>query len=160
MDLQELHERTAIPRRKLRYVLDHGLVPGLPVEIAAGEAGRPRRFHDDVGVAIVCAARLLELGLPHETIRHFLAGLVKIELRGKGRGRGEPALRAVLERRWPATAHLGDGVNVRLTVEDLEYDSGWHAPAGAAPVPRTYRPFVHLSLDLGRIQAQIFGGGA
>src|SRR5262245_52839072 len=74
VDLQTLHERTGIGKRKLRYCLDHKLIPELSIELADDEAGRPRRFADDVGFGIVCAARLLDLGLPHETIRLFLAG--------------------------------------------------------------------------------------
>ncbi len=78
MDLQQLHERTGISNRKLRYCLDHALVPG--VSIGQDEVGRPRKFHEDVGFGIVCAAKLLELGLPHETIRLFLRGFVRSSL--------------------------------------------------------------------------------
>ncbi|MCC7418711.1 MAG: hypothetical protein IT428_00380 [Planctomycetaceae bacterium] len=69
MDISQLHAATGISRRKLRYVLDHRLVPGLDIEIVPDEVGRPRKFAVDVGLAIVSAATLLELGLSHEMIR-------------------------------------------------------------------------------------------
>ena len=154
MDLQELHDRTGLNRRKLRYCLDHGLVPGLNIEIAANQAGRPRKFHEDVGFGIVCAATLLELGLRHERIRHFLNGLLEITL--KGEGTSKPALVAIFERRAPAVARLGDGVYVRLTVADYGYDSGWVDPAGIHWPPHCYRPISEVVLDLGQILEQLF----
>lgn len=153
MDLQELHQRTGIPRRKLRYCLDHGLAPGLTIEIAADEAGRPRRFHWDVGFAIVCAARLLELGLPHERIRGFLSGVLTIEVVGKGPAK--KAIVAILERRIAARAHLGDGQYVRVTAPDFHYDSGWLAPGTPSALPPQYRPVVELTLDLEAILRQV-----
>lgn len=63
MDLQELAQRTALPLRKLRYVVDHDLVPELHYKLAHDEAGRPRRFASDVGFAIACVTSLLEGGL-------------------------------------------------------------------------------------------------
>ncbi|MCA9114029.1 MAG: hypothetical protein KDA79_03020 [Planctomycetaceae bacterium] len=155
VNLQELHERTGISKRKLRYCLDHQLVPGLNIEIASGEVGRPRSFHEDVGFGLVCAARLQELGLPHETIRRFLGGLVQLQL-GE-HGVGKPALAAVLERGWPARAHLGDSVNVRLVVDDAGYDSKWFAPGNPAPLSAEYRPTVEVVLDLGVIRDEVFG---
>lgn len=156
MDLQELHDRTGISKRKLRYCLDHQLVPGLNIEIAASEVGRPRKFHDDVGFGLVCAARLQELGLPHATIRRFLGGLLQISLDTKKRP-SKPAVVAVLERRLAATAQLGDGVNVRLIIGDPQWDSGWIAPGNPAKLAADYQPTVRVSLDIGRILREILG---
>ncbi len=158
MDLQELSERTGITRRKLRYVLDHDLVPGLRIEIAEGEAGRPRKFHEDVGVGIVCAAHLLTMGMRHEKIRWFLEGLVTLTIGGK------PALSSLFERHgdladqgdpFESEAFLGDGVNIRLTLKNANYDSQWRAPQNPAPLAANYKPKSQAVLNLGRILDEV-----
>lgn len=152
MDLQILAEKTGIDRRKLRYCLDHELVPGLKIQITADEAGRPRKFAEDVGFAIVCAAKLLELGLPHDSIRRFLKGFSEIQLTG-----GSSALAAILSHgHEPAVVYLGDGVHVRLVVEELDYDSGWRSPGKRTRPNHNYRPEVTVGLDIGQIRRKVF----
>jgi hypothetical protein len=155
VDLTDLFNRTGISRRKLRYCVDHQLIPALTIEIAADAQGRPRKFHEDVGVAIVCAARLQELGLPHERIRQFLGCLSQIP----GPRRGTRALVEVIERRLPAVARLGDGAHVRLTYRDndieYDYDSGWRCGDGTQ-LPADYQPTVEVVLNLEPIFRQIF----
>jgi hypothetical protein len=156
MDLQQLHQRTGIELRKLRYCLDHGLVPDLHIQGAPNEVGRPRKFAEDVGFGIVCAAELLRLGLSHDRIRGFLRGLLSIKLGIEG---GQKlALTAVLERACPAKAHLGDGLNVRIVVDEHGYDSGWVAPGNPAKLDPSYQPLSVLTLDIGQIRDRVFSG--
>jgi hypothetical protein len=154
MDLYDLEQRTGLGRRLLRYVLDHALVPELDIEISADAVGRPRKFHDDVGFGIVCAAQLLNLGLPHKKIQLFLQGILGIQVRGKGSPKN--ALLCVLERPADAKAYLGDGANVRIVVDEYSHDSGWQACPGHKPPPKGYEPLVTVVLDLGRIRETIF----
>lgn len=154
MDLTDLEQRTGLGRRLLRYVLDHKLVPELHIELVPDAGGRARAFHNDVGFGIVCAAQLLNLGLPHKKIQLFLQGILKIQLGGKGSPK--TALACVLERPSDAKAYLGDGVNVRIIVDDYNYDSGWRACPGHKPPPKAYQPLAAVMLDLGRIYAQVF----
>jgi len=156
MDLQQLHKRTGIELRKLRYCLDHELIPGLDIKSAGGEAGKPRKFARDMGFAIVAAAKLLELGLPHKRIRGFLEGLVRIRVPRKETD--GHVLSTVLEYQVSAVAKLGDGVNVRILVEDFGYDSGWVSPDDLANLPEDYRPIVIVELDIGKIRDQVFNG--
>ncbi len=154
MDLQTLYTRTGISKRKLRYCVDHKLIPELNIELADDEAGRPRKFAEDVGFGIVCSAKLLDLGLPHETIRSFLRGLLDIYLSGpRPRKR---ALVTALEQRVAAIAYLGDGVNVRLVVEEIDYDSGWWAPRNPPRLLEDYEPVVTVLLDLRKIRSQVY----
>jgi hypothetical protein len=155
MDLQELHERTEIDLRKLRYCLDHSLVPGLYIELTPREAGRPRKFAPDVGFGIVCAAKLLDLGLPHEVIRKFLQGMLGIVIQGTSTPKR--ALLAVLERREPAIAQLADGERVRIVAGDPEHNSGWIPPIRSAKRALEYKPVVMVTLDIGQIRDQVFG---
>lgn len=155
MDLQQLHDKSGITKRKLRYCLDHQLVPGLDILIAPDEVGRPRKFADDVGFGIVCAAKLLELGLPHEVIRQFLNGLLHVTL--SGRGPEKSALMAILNKSTRAFAHLGDSLNIRLAAEDLGFDSGWFIPGNPAKISADYRPALEVVLDLGQIRDMVLG---
>lgn len=152
MDLTELSGKTAIDRRKLRYVVDHGLVPKLRIEIVGDEVGRPRHFAPDVGLAIVCAAKLLDLGLPHATIRLFLRGLLESRFRKTDI---QPALVWVLQRNSPAFATLADGQWVRLTVgsENLPW-----VPASTLPPRNGFSPITTVILDIGQIRDQVFAG--
>ena len=109
----------------------------------------------DVGLAIVSAATLLDLGLSHEKIRRFLGGLLQITLESP-RGT-EMALAKILEGRLPALAYFGDGVNVRLVADEMLFDSKWIAPGNPAPLPSGYRPTVEIVLDLGQILTRICG---
>jgi hypothetical protein len=153
VDLQILSQRTGIPVRRLRYCLDHNLVPGLDIEISANEAGRPRKFHEDVGFGIACAAVLVEAGFGRTTARNFLEGLLQIKLPGQG----GLALVAVLTSSVAARAELGDGVNVRLICPDLGHDGRWSCPGNPAPLDSSYVPTTYIGLDLGRIRDVVFG---
>jgi hypothetical protein len=157
MDLHELYARTGIEPRKLRYCLDHELIPDLHIDYTPNETGQPRKFHEDVGFGIVCAAELLKIGLPHATIRRFLRGL--LDLRISANGCETSALLAVLERPARAIAHLGDSVNVRIVVDAYDYNSGWYGPAldgPPVPLPRDYAPVVIVTLDIGKIRDLVF----
>lgn len=61
MDMAELARRTGLPVRKLRYVFDHGLVPGL-AEASTGH-GIPRTFTEFEGFGVALAATLLDGGV-------------------------------------------------------------------------------------------------
>jgi hypothetical protein len=76
MDLHTLEERTGLALRSLRYVLDHRLVPGLNIQLASKVAGRPRRFSDDAGFGIACAAVLLQAGVQRKRVHQFLKDLL------------------------------------------------------------------------------------
>jgi len=157
MDLQELSERSGINRRKLRYVLDNNLVPGLKIEIADSEIGRPRKFNWDVGFVIVCAAHLLVAGLSHDSIRLFLKGLVGLTI-GK-----RSLLKCLFERHSDLSgsgpvqsyARWGDGVNMRVTFEALNFDTKWQVPSNPARLDSNYEPMVEIVLNLGQILDQV-----
>jgi hypothetical protein len=155
MDLQELARRTRIPIRRLRHCLDQGLVPGLRIEIADNEVGRPRKFHDDVGFAISCAATLITAGIARSTVRVFMGGMAKLTFPDAEK----LVLLAFFERQASGTAELGDNVNMRMQLEALgaAYDTGWVHPGNPAQLAATYQPLTRIVLDIGQVGAQVFG---
>ncbi len=153
MDLSTLACRTRLERRRLRYVLDHELVPALKIKIVNDESGRPRNFADDVGVGIACAVTLLDLGLPHETIRQFLTALLDVKLKPTDSHR---ALHTILKSPLrPLDAYVdfgGDGC-VRLNLAG--YDTGWLKPGKKSP-RANFAPGVIVRLNIGQIRDQVF----
>lgn len=150
MDLAELAHRSKLDRRKLRYVLDHKLIPDLHIEIKDEEHGRPRHFAPDVGFGIVCAARLQQAGLYHENIRGFLKALLELKFDTKD---PQPAFAYVLKRDLPAYADWGDYEFARLRVDD--WNSGWRR-AGSGREDKTADPVLVITLNIGRIRDQVF----
>jgi len=154
MDLQELHRRTGIKVRKLRYCIDHDLVPGFPIDLTPDKAGRPRSFAEDAGVGIVCAACLLDLHLRHDTIRTFLGALPRIPIRGDGPPL--PLFVKVLEQRFPAEAQLSNDGKIRIVVHEVDYDSKWMNPDDQSKPDADYEPQAFVTLNLGMIRDQVF----
>jgi hypothetical protein len=142
--------------RRLRYILDHRLVPGLDIAQAVKEAGRPRRFADDAGFGIACAAFLLQVGIQRRVVRHALRDLLRIKLRDK-QGAYEIAIVSIFRCQFPAKVQFGDGTNIRLIVEDLQYDTGWTQPNTQAKLIATYKPHALVELDLGLIRDMVLG---
>lgn len=150
MDLAELSQRSQLERRKLRYVLDHKLVPELHIEIKDEQHGRPRHFAEDVGFGIVCAARLQEAGLLHDSIRGFLRALLELKFDAQD---PQAALAYVLQRKLPAYADWGDDSYARLRVDD--WNSGWRKAGSRKPDPKV-DPLLIFTLNVGRIRDQVF----
>lgn len=157
LDLSTLANRTGLERRRLRYVLDHELVPRLKIAVVDDETGRPRHFAEDVGFGIACAVCLLDLGLAHETIRQFLSGLLKIKISPADT---QGALASILQSpQTPLHAHAdfgGDGW-VRLRVEG--YDSGWLQSGRPRKPPIDFEPSVIVRLNIGQIRDLVFSRG-
>lgn len=81
MDIASLSEKCGIPQRKLRYVLDHGLVPGLsPRQQGRGNA---RQFDELEATALITAGSLFQFGVPAAHIRQTFAALGGISNKGR-----------------------------------------------------------------------------
>ncbi len=134
-------------------MLDHELVPALKIKIVNDESGRPRHFADDVGFGIVCAVTLLDLGLPHETIRQFLTALLDAKLQPTDSQRALPTILESPLR--PLDAHVdfgGDGW-VRLSFPGKAI--GWRKRGEKNP-PANFAPRVIVRLDIGQIRDLVF----
>lgn len=154
MDLNEICERTKLPIRLLRYVIDHRIVPVPRLRRAKGEWGRPRRFADDAGVGIACAAWLLQDGLKRTSVAKLIDGLPRIRFEP-----GNPAsgmvISRVLSTQLPAVVEFGDGENLRYFVDGRDY--GWRQPGPDALMSDSYKPKVIIRLDLGAIRDLVLG---
>lgn len=153
MDLDLVHQRTGISARKLRYCLDHNLIPGMEIHLAVDESGHLRQFNEFFGFMIVCATKLLEVHLPHKKIRLFFDGLLQIF---NDHAPKDIAARAVLTKGLRFCAHFGDGANVRVEIGRPRYDSGWIAPGNPAKLDSGYTPTWTIMLDLGKVRDELW----
>lgn len=157
MDLQTISSRTGIPSRTLRYVVDHKMVPTLRVKTRDNEVGRPRVFADDYGVAIACAALLLQAGVRRETAENCIRILAAVNTKPESPSKGI-SIATVMERRpKSAIVEFGDGVTCRLIFPLDDFDSGWLSISPPARLAKDYKPSVTFSLDIGKLISEIFG---
>src|SRR4051812_35506665 len=68
MDVQTISQRAGLPVRKIRYVLDQRILPGMRGRLQKQLAGRPRFFTDLEGYYIACAALWLEGGVKRKVV--------------------------------------------------------------------------------------------
>jgi hypothetical protein len=152
MDLQTVARLTRLPVRKIRYVLDHRLLPRLRVAGQPDLVGRARILTDLKGFAVACAAILLESGVRKEAVVEFMAGLSDFPV-GKRRDDKHPvyAVQKAFEAKgMPAEAMLADWINLRFKFG--RHDTGWVQPRTYAPLADMYQPRVVISIDLASLR--------
>lgn len=157
LDLTLIAARSGIAVRKLRYVLDHGLLPG--GKVASRGRGAARSFTPFEAFAIATAALMLEAGLKRALIRDCLAALVG----APGAKVGDvPMYRAFVADRT-ARLEVGDWEHVRLLgagrLLESTFDTGWLPLAGRAAPAREYAPLVTVALDVGQIRRRVGTSG-
>jgi hypothetical protein len=153
MDLIQVCQVTGLPLRRLRYVLEHGVLPGA----AKASRGRriPRSFTGFEGFGIAVAAVMMEAGLRRSLVADAIAILTV-----------EPPIpdaktRCSLLKAYGASGEtrleIGDGVNVHLqSVGGYQpFDTGWLQAATGAAVDKSYAPLVLISIDVGRFRRPI-----
>lgn len=152
MLLQTVARLTRLPIRKVRYVLDHRLLPGVRVAGQPDLVGLARTLTDLEGFSVACAAVLLESGVRKETVVEFMTVLAEFPMGKSSRGK-RPIVaiqRAFGSTVAPAEAMLGDGTNLRFRVGPE--DTGWIQPGTYAPLAAGYQPRVVISIDLARLR--------
>lgn len=148
MDLNELASRTGLPVRKLRYVFDHRVVPGL-AGCFSGH-GVPRTFTEFEGFGVALAARLLDAGLTRKVV---LAGLTAACRPGRSTDTRTdvPLLRAYTVA--AGRLEIGDGRYLRVCAPGRPglgraLDTGWLPLVPSAPISGECVPVVVVSIEL------------
>jgi hypothetical protein len=154
-DLARIAATSGLSPRKLRYTLDHDLLPG--GEGASRGRGVPRSFTPFEAFGLVLATQMLEAGLKRALVRDCLARLC----RGSGRDVATGPLYRAFMASGPSRLEVGDWRHVRLVstarrpspVADV--DTGWLPLGGQAGPPATYAPLVTLGLDIGQLRTRV-----
>lgn len=113
MDIKTLSERTSIPVRQLRYVLDHKLVPQQTWFVDECSVGRARAFDEINAIFIACAAYLLNAGYKRESVRDFLTATCNVMPEYKRNPLNYSQVRIVLAGNSAARVQFGDGRYLR-----------------------------------------------
>jgi hypothetical protein len=169
LDVQAIAQRVRLAPRKIRYVLDQRLLPGMRGRAQKHLAGQRRSFTTMEAFFIGCAAILLEGGAQRKTVTEVLARLADMPWPLPGcatqenprKARIPPKFKTAIEAVYyhageSALVLIGDGVNLRLRLGDK--DTGWIEPRSLARLERAYRPAVVIELDLGTFRTMFSGG--
>ena len=158
MDLNTLIDRTGLPRRLVRYVVDHDLV-GFGKILSQGDAvGRARRFADDVGIGIALAAYMLQAGLKRDLVVRILETLPDIYFKEKDGSFDTPVLPSLIVRPIPATLEILDAKHVRFTSDVVghPWHSEWWSLESHKPVSSPdSEGLLRIQIDFGKIRDQI-----
>jgi hypothetical protein len=164
MDVQMIARGARLHARKIRYIVDQRLLPGMRGRVQMNLAGRPRSFTELEGYFIACAALLFEGGARRNTIMAAFARLADMPWPLSTADVSPSTLlqrvltqpRTALEALYYAPGEgaqvlIGDGVNLRLKLRGA--DSGWIEPRSLARLDDSYHPSVVVQLDLQLLQA-------
>jgi hypothetical protein len=165
MDVQMIAQRAQLSARKIRYILDQRILPGVRARQETHQAGQPRFYTKMEGFFIAFAALMLEGGVQRKTIIEALARLVDMPwpFLGEEAGPLTPLQKALSTSRTALEALynipggqaeilIGDGVNLRFKVPKA--DTGWFEPRSLARLAGDYRPLVVIQLDLGSLKSR------
>jgi hypothetical protein len=156
-DLARIAETSGLTTRKLRYVLDQGLLPGGKV-VSRGR-GAPRSFTPGEAFALVIAAMMLDAGLKRALVRDCMAQLC----RPVGRDPVTVPLFRAMSARGPSRLEVGDWRYVRLLAQAIpqrrltseDTNTGWLPLGDQTPPASGYTPLVSIGLDLGQLRAKV-----
>lgn len=156
--------RAGVPIRKVRYVLEQGVMPGFRGRPTPGRAGAPLSFLDFEAFAIAAAAVLLHGGVQRGVVTAALVRLADAPWPLPGLELPAPTLieravgrpRSAIEALYKALGgrrvlRIGDGVNLRL--EAGEVDTGWVEPRTFARLAPGYAPRVLVEFDAAGLAA-------
>jgi hypothetical protein len=148
MDIAELGRRTGLPTRRLRYVLDHRVLPGMKLW---GEGrGVPRFFASFESFGIALAAVLLKSGLRRSLVEACLVVAARYTKTMKIQER--PLFQAFIARAgW---LEVGDGQYLRLHGKGKgggishDFDTGWQPLQRNQSEPKAFEPLILVRINL------------
>jgi hypothetical protein len=158
VEVLQIAEATGLSLRRLRYVLEHRVLPG--AERASQGHRVTRHFTGFEAFGIASAALLLEGGLRRAAVARCIRTIVATPVPTRF-PRGQSPLQHVYSLRGRARLEIGDGVNLRLSTEPdpalaagcrKPADTGWLQIATGAAVGGAYSPMVMVTIDVGRLR--------
>lgn len=166
MDLAHIAERTDLPLRTLRYVLEQGLLP--VAQLTGRGRGVPRDLVASEAVPVAVAAAMLEAGLKGATVARILLRLSRAQWisvpkpNPLGVGRTN-ALVDVSIRSGQTILELGDGLAARLTHKPpppfkYKVTTGWLELARGAQLDDAFDPVGRVVMNVGRLRDRLQAG--
>jgi len=149
MDLAEISRRTKIDTRRMRYVLEYGLIPN------AGKSskgrGSARQFSDPTAFLLTLAALMLDGGLRRPMVKLFTKSIADSFVEDVGSL--DFNLTAVAGRVF--NIEIADGVNRRAGA-DIDQNTPWRQIKTGAAIESGYKPLVIIRFDLAHLVNLLF----
>ncbi|MDB5345003.1 MAG: hypothetical protein JWP89_3380 [Schlesneria sp.] len=154
MDIKSLSERTGIPVRQIRYVLDHELAPHRTWFIDESAVGRARTFDEITGIIIACAVYLLDAGYKRDSIRDLITTVSRPMPKSLKNPLRLPIIAGAVMGTRSAKVQFADGRFVRWIIDEKVSD--WYV-SHAATQPG-FVPKVTIEIDIGKIRDLVLQG--
>jgi hypothetical protein len=150
IDLTQVAEAVGLPIRRVRYVLEHRVLPG--AEKASRGHRVTRTFTGLEGLGIALAAVMLESGLRRQTV----SALVRAMLKGtKGTLKpGVPLIR-IYNTTGSLSLEIADGANYRVIGRSARGLPSWVQLSTGAALKPGYEPLAVIHVDAGRVRDAI-----
>ena len=150
MDLAEISRRTKIDTRRMRYVLEYGLIPN------AGKSskgrGSARQFSDPTAFLLTLAALMLDAGLRRPMVKFFAKDLADF-FEEKAGDLDFNVTAPVAGRVF--FIEIADGVNRRAGA-DIDQNTPWRQIKTGAAIESGYKPLVIIRFDLAHLVNLLF----
>lgn len=151
-ELSTISQRSGVELRKLRYCVDHELVPERTWFLAEHEAGRPRRFDSIAAVYLVCAARLLESGVRRDAVKSLMQQVGRLMKPGRN-PLNLPLIAEAFFSQAEALIEYADGSHYRCRVGKT--DSGWLSFDGRLRPAPDFLPVAVISLNVSLVRKRL-----
>jgi hypothetical protein len=150
MDLRDISTRTRIDVRRLRYVLEYGLMPNS--SRASKGRGSARQFSKPETILLTFAALMLDAGIRRQTVKFVTKDLADHFVNSRGNLEFDvtsppPDRTFVIE--------IADGVNRRGGAE-LTAQTPWVQMKTGAKVEAAYRPLALIRFDMAELARRLF----
>ncbi len=154
MDIAEIATRAGLRPRKLRYVLEHNMLPMLN-RIAQGK-GVTRDYDARQAFVLALAALLFEAGLRRDLVQEFLDHLNSVVTGKKSPGYGK-LLDAVFADDAVTHVEIADDANLRLVRKKATGEGGgrWVQITTGAGIAKGYEPLVVVRVAVGLLRARL-----
>ncbi|WP_254510297.1 hypothetical protein [Anatilimnocola floriformis] len=150
-----INERTQADLRKLRYCIEHRLVPEtIESRVVDDARGQPREFDLLTSTLLVAVVRLIEAGVKRDHVAWIMNHIRSNPGPRKSKLHTSLAADATIHGKGGKVL-TGDGSHMRWIIGD--YDSGWMKFKSKAVPASEFQPLIEISIDLGRICKQILG---
>jgi len=153
LEVSQIAQATGLPLRRIRYVLEHQVLPGSERASRGHRIARSFTGFEAFGIAL--SALLLEAGLRREVVARCLASLVTTPIPPRF-AKGQCALLHAYGSSGPIQLELGDAVNLRLVASTAKGDrvdnKAWRQIKTGAEVGESYSPMVAISVEIGRLR--------
>ena len=145
-----LSDQTELSIRKIRYVMDHELVPNRTWFIDESAVGKARTFDEITTIFIACAAYLLDAGYKRESVRELITAISAPMPKNQRNPLRLPIIATAVKDTESAKLQFADGRYVRWVVTGNVGD--WFV--SRFETQSNLNPKIIIEIDIGQIRGR------